>query len=97
MTNSKTIDQIIAEVAANLESEKDLLKQFSFKKGSYYTGYQVKANGSFEGLDFWMVRFERAGAGWVAFPICESQLTEPKWFDTLHEAKIKILKNAEAA
>ena len=40
---------------------KDLLKQFSFKKGSWYTGYEVKANGYFEGLDFWMVRFEKTG------------------------------------
>jgi|GEM_PF-4795924 len=97
MTNSKTIDQIIAKVVANLEAEKDLLKQFSFKKGSWYTGYEVKANGYFEGLDFWMVRFEKVGAGWVAFPISERQVTEPKRFGTLHEAKIKILKNAEAA
>jgi hypothetical protein len=97
MTSSKTIDQIIAEVAANLESEKDLLKKFSFKKGSWYTGYEVKANGYFEGLDFWMVRFEKAGAGWVAFPISEHQATEPKRFETLHEAKINILKNAKAA
>tara|TARA_A100001015_G_scaffold314947_1_gene425612 strand:+ start:293 stop:586 length:294 start_codon:yes stop_codon:yes gene_type:complete len=97
MTASKTIDQIIAEVEANIQSEKDLLKQFSFKKGSWFKGYEVKANGYFEGLDFWMVRFEKAGAGWVAFPISERQTTEPKRFETLHEAKINILKNAEAA
>ena len=97
MTNSKTIDQIIVEVAARIESEKNLLKQFSFKKGSWFTGYEVKATGSFEGLDFWMVRFEKEGAGWVAFPISEHQATEPKRFGTLHEAKINILKNAEAA
>ena len=97
MTNSKTTDQIIAEVAARHEAEKDQLKQFTFKKGSWFTGYEVKANGSFEGLDFWMVRFEKAGAGWMAFPICESQTTESKRFETLHEAKINILKNAEAA
>ena len=60
-------------------------------------GYEVKANGYFEGLDFWMVRFEKAGAGWVAFPISEHQATEPKRFETLHEAKINILKNAKAA
>ena len=97
MDSSKTIDQIIEEVVAKLESEKDLLKQFSFKKGSWFKGYEVKANGSFEGLDFWMVRFEKDGAGWLAFPICERQATEPKRFETLHEAKINILKNAEAA
>ena len=97
MTNSKTIDQIIAEVEASIQSEKDLLKQFSFKKGSWFKGYEVKANGYFEGLDFWMVRFEKAGAGWVAFPISERQVTEPKRFETLREAKINILKNAEAA
>ena len=97
MTSSKTIDQIIAEVVANTEAEKDLLKQFSFKKGSWFKGYEVKANGSFEGLEFWMVRFEKAGAGWVAFPICEHQATETKRFETLHEAKINILKNAKAA
>jgi len=97
MTNGKTIDQIIAEVEARNEAEKDLLKQFTFKKGSWFTGYEVKANGSFEGLDFWMVRFEKTGAGWVAFPICERQATEPKRFETLHQAKINILKNAEAA
>ena len=97
MTSSKTIDQIIAEVAANIDSEQDFLKKFSFKKGSWFKGYEVKANGSFEGLDFWMVRFEKAGAGWVAFPICERQTTEPKRFETLHEAKINILKNAKAA
>lgn len=97
MELKNNIDQIIAEVAANLESEKDLLKKFSFKKGSWYTGYEVMANGSFEGLDFWMVRFEKADVGWVAFPISERQVTEPKSFETLHEAKINILKNAEAA
>jgi hypothetical protein len=97
MTSSKSIDQIIAEVAAKTEDEKDLLKQFSFKKGSWFKGYEVKANGSFEGLDFWMVRFEKVGSGWVALPICERQATEPKRFETLHQAKIKILKNAEAA
>ncbi len=97
MDSSKTIDQIIEEVVAKLESEKDLLKQFCFKKGSWFKGYEVKANGSFEGLDFWMVRFEKDGAGWLAFPICERQATEPKRFETLHEAKINILKNAEAA
>jgi hypothetical protein len=97
MTSSKTIDQIIAEVEASIESEKSLLKQFSFKKGSWFTGYEVKANGSFEGLDFWMVRFEKVGAGWAAFPICERQATEPKRFETLHQAKVNILKNAKAA
>ena len=97
MNSSKTIDQIIAEVEANIEAEKELLKQFSFKKGSWFTGYEVKANGYFEGLDFWMVRFEKAGAGWVALPICERQATEPKRFETLHQAKVNILKNAEAA
>jgi hypothetical protein len=97
MANSKTIDQIIAEVAARIESEQDFLKKFSFKRGSWFKGYEVKATGSFEGLDFWMVRFEKAGAGWVAFPISEHQATEPKRFETLHEAKINILKNAKAA
>ena len=97
MTNSERFDQIVAEVAARLESEKDLLKKFRFKKGSWFRGYEVKANGYFEGLDFWMVRFEKAGAGWVAFPICERQVTEPKRFETLHEAKITILKYARAA
>ena len=97
MTNSKTIDQIIAEVEARIESEKNLLKQFSFKKGSWFKGYEVKANGYFEGLDFWMVRFEKVGAGWVAFPISERQATEPKRVETLHQAKVNILKNAKAA